>query len=382
MANRPAVTSPNLWIAGIVLVAIVVAILAVTGVDRLGQKGSGLSDAFDYSIEAYRHVDPALIRYKQVQEIPTGMQEARAVAIGPEDQIYVAGDQAIYVFAPDAGRIGNPSGPAVERIDNPSGPAPRRKIELEAAPRCLAVAGAGNAHPGRIYVGMDNHVQVLDEHGQPTATWEDLGERALITSIAVAEQDVFVADAGNLLVMHYNLAGQLVGRIGARDGRGGSMGFVVPSPYFDVAVGPSDVGGIGNPSHNVLYVANPGAQRIESYSFDGDLEAFWGKAASSIEGFFGCCNPAHFAVLPDGRFVTAEKGLLRVKTYTSDGEFDSVVAGPEQLDTAPRAADGSLWDQEYRAVDVAADSRGRVLVLDLAGGSVRVYEPKQVDESK
>ena len=34
--------------------------------------------------------------------------------------------------------------------------------------------------------------------------------------------------------------------------------------------------------------------------------------------FFGCCNPAQLAVLPDGRFVTAEKGIPRVKIYSRE----------------------------------------------------------------
>jgi len=34
----------------------------------------------------------------------------------------------------------------------------------------------------------------------------------------------------------------------------------------------------------------------------------WGKR-SGIADFFGCCNPAHLALLPDGRFVTSGKGI-------------------------------------------------------------------------
>jgi len=349
MGKPPEVTAPNLWIGGLVLAAVVVGIFALMGIDRSGEEGSGLSDAFDYQIESYKNIDPALIRYDRVHEIATGLKEARAVAIGPEDGIYVAGDQAIRVFEPD-GTL-------------------RQEIALDAPPRCLAVAGAEHVHPGRIYVGMQRHVEVLDERGKPAASWESLGEQALLTSLAVAEQDVFAADAGNRLVMRYDPSGQLVGRIEARGSGDQARGFVIRSPFFDVAAGQGEL----------LHVANPGALRIETYSFDGDLEAFWGQPTPAVEGFFGCCNPAHFALLPDGRFVTAEKGLVRVKVYTADGQFDCVVAGPKELDLPKRAANGSLWDQEFKAVDVAADSSGRVLVLDLASGTVQIYQSKQTE---
>ena len=84
-----------------------------------------------------------------------------------------------------------------------------------------------------------------------------------------------------------------------------------------------------------------------------------------MEGFFGCCNPAHFAVLADGRFATAEKGVARIKVYDGEGRFESVVAGPEQL--------------PVEAADLTTDSRGRILVLDPKAKSVRIFELKATD---
>ncbi|MBM3243119.1 hypothetical protein FJZ31_43220, partial [Candidatus Poribacteria bacterium] len=50
-----------------------------------------------------------------------------------------------------------------------------------------------------------------------------------------------------------------------------------------------------------------------------------GYLSMDIDGFCGCCNPVNFAMLPDGRFVTCEKGLPRVKIYDADGTFSGVV---------------------------------------------------------
>jgi hypothetical protein len=38
------------------------------------------------------------------------------------------------------------------------------------------------------------------------------------------------------------------------------------------------------------------------------------------EYFCGCCAPAHFALIPQG-FVTAEKGINRIKILNTKGEF-------------------------------------------------------------
>ena len=357
MNNRPAVISPNVWIVAVVFLAIVVAAVAVLRIDRAGRGGSGLSERFDYPIKQYEKIEPALIRYQQTQEIPTEMQQPRSVAVGPEDRIYVAGDLAIHVFD--------------------STGALNAKIAPAGRPTCLAVGGPGHASPGQVYVGTGRNVETFDSEGKPAGTWEIPGEKVHLTSIAVARDDVFVADCAARIVLRYDTSGELIGRIGDRDEDRGILGFVIPSPFFDAAVAPD----------GLLWVVNPGARRLEAYTFDGNPELFWGEDGVAVEGFFGCCNPANFAILPDGSFVTAEKGLLRVKVYTAQGQFDCVVAGPEQLDSqTPRGASprtASRFDHEFKAVDVAADGKGRILVLDLARGSIRVYQRKQpvLDES-
>jgi hypothetical protein len=82
------------------------------------------------------------------------------------------------------------------------------------------------------------------------------------------------------------------------------------------------------------------------------------------EGFSGCCNPAHFTFLPDGRFVTSEKGLVRIKTYKPSGEFEGVVAAPVK------------FKDEGRAPDIATDSKGNIYALDFDKKMIRVFEPK------
>ncbi len=347
MTNHNAVKPAGLGAILVIAAALVVAVMAVWKVDRSGENGNGLPDDFDYQIEQYKKIDPSLIAYRDALVFPSNLKTATAVAIGPQDEICVAGDRTVRVFD----RAG----------------AELRAIELEASPSCLAVGPAEHAREGHVFAGIGDHVEVFDAAGKRAAIWPSLGPKAVLTSIAVAEEEVFVADAGLYRVHRLNLDGELVGAIVARDKDNKEALFAVPSPFFDVAVHPD----------GWLRVVNPGAVRVEAYSFGGNLELFWGNASADIEGFFGCCNPANIAVLPDGRVVTAEKGLIRVKIYSGDGQFESVVAGPDTFGASAAAANESLSDHEYTAVDVAADSAGRVIVLDLTTAQVHVFEPKE-----
>ena len=191
-----------------------------------------------------------------------------------------------------------------------------------------------------------------------------MGEDAVLTSIAVSKSDVFVADAGNRVVLRYDTAGKLIKSIGRKDENRNIPGFVIPSPYFDLAIG----------SDGLLRVVNPGRHRIEAYTFDGDLEFWWGQFSTSIEGFCGCCNPVNFAILEDDSFVTCEKGLIRAKIYDPDGKFVGVVAGPEQLvEGGASRVCTTTAECQAGGFDAAIDMQGRVLVLDTIKNVVRTF---------
>jgi hypothetical protein len=315
-------------------------------IDPSGEEGNRLPEAFDYNLDAYQKIDPAVIRYIEKATIPAGMDEVRAVAVGPKDRIYVAGDQAIRIFSPEGKKL--------------------QEIALDGEPRCIAVQSGDPASPerNRVFVGMKDHVETYDGDGKRVSVWAQPGKRSTLTSIAVGEEDVFVADYGSKIVWHYDLQGKLLGRIGQRDEAQNHPGFIVPSPYFDVDIAPD----------GLLRAVNPGLHRIEAYTFDGHREVSWGKRGMGIEAFCGCCNPANIAILPDGRVVTAEKGISRVKVFSPEGKFECVVAGPETLAPTPTAAVETREDLRLHPVDLAVDSRSRILVLDPTIGAVRVYE--------
>ena len=231
------------------------------------------------------------------------------------------------------------------------------------------VRGLAVALDGRIFAGYMEHVEVLDADGKVLSKWASLGDRAVITSIAVGEADVFVADAGNRVVIHYDTDGKFINEIGKKDEKRNIGGFVIPSPYFDLAVA----------SDGLLRVTNPGEHRIEAYTFDGDLEFWWGEPSIKIEGFCGCCNPINFAIAPNGNFITCEKGLMRVKEYDPVGKFLGVVAGTDMLVKGdPASACRFPRDRQAGGFDVAVDNAGKVYILDTIDNSVRTFVIKSV----
>lgn len=287
-----------------------------------------LDERFTYNISKYEHTDPALLLFEEKHSFPTGFDDPKCLAVSG-DSILVGGDKALKTF--DAtGKL-------------------LHTRELSALPHAVTAGG---------------RVAFKDRFEGS----ESFGERAHLTAIAQTNDAIYIADAGNREVIRCDANGKVVsrfGRIGANDG---NPGFAVPSPYFDLNVGPE----------GVLWVANPGKHRVEAYTLDGKYETGWGETAMNVEGFCGCCNPVYFARLPDGRFVTSEKGLNRVKIYDVKGKFEGVVAGPEQLvkdrELARRACSNC---QIGYGIPVACDSRGRVIVLDPATKSIRIFTPKE-----
>lgn len=356
MYKRSGATDIRAFVGILIGLVVVIAVIAVLRLDTTGEKGSGLGSDFEYDLEQLAKIDPNLILYEEsAQPISTGFITTHAVATDSNNIIYVAGDNSIRVFSGSGNMLD--------------------EIELPEAARCLAFETAdvkdGASESFKIYVAMRDHVEIYNRQGKLLARWQSLGDDAVLTGIAVAGNNVFIADAGNRIVLRYDTAGTIINRIGLKDEERNIAGFVIPSPYFDLAVG----------RDGLLRVVNPGVHRIEAYTFEGDLEFWWGEFSSGVKGFCGCCNPVNFAILhgpgpsgADDSFITCEKGLTRVKIYDPDGNFVGVVAGPEQLvegdkveicDTPAKCQIGGF--------DIAVDADGRVLVLDTIKNIVRIF---------
>ena len=333
----------NRYTALIILVLLLaggVAVYLVLRMDILGRRPVPVQ--YQYQIGQVADVDPNLILYHELdQRIQTGFKQARAVCVDPNGLIYVAGDSQVRLF--------DKAGQQTKTVDVPAGP------------KCLAVAD-----DGMIYVGTRDHVEALSPAGEQIAAWPNLGEGTVITGIALDKDALYVADAGHRVVLRCDLQGKVLGRIGEKNPDRRIEGFVIPSPHFDLVMAPD----------GLLRVVNPGRHRIEAYTTDGELEVAWGRFGSDIEGFTGCCNPVSLAMLPDGGFVTCEKGVVRVKVFGPDGRFIGVVAGPRQLTGSAGQVCQTVDQCQGSGFDVTTDSQGLVYVLDTLKNAIRIFEKK------
>jgi hypothetical protein len=180
-----------------------------------------------------------------------------------------------------------------------------------------------------IFASTMEMILVINTGGEIKNEWGPFEDNSIITSVSANESFVAFADAGNRMLFILDKGGEVKKLIGQNDGQ-----FIVPSPYFDVALS----------TGNNLFVANTGQRRVESRSIDGEIHGYFGEPGTAPEAFCGCCNPAHFILIPDG-FVTAEKGINRIKILNSKGEFVEFVSSkndfvaPVPLDLA--SADGN-----------------------------------------
>jgi hypothetical protein len=294
----------------------------------LRSKSGAASAAGDIDdvIDAMLVVDPKLIIAKEEARLATGLKQLRAIAVGPDDRVYAAGDKCFVILGKD-GKV-------------------ETKVDLEKAPNCLAVD-----KDATIYVGVWDHVEVFDPKGSRTAVWEKAGPSAWMTSLAVSEKAIYAADFGNKTVVHYDKKGKILGRLGEPGKVEGTGKYEVPSPYFDVAVDAN-----GSP-----WVAHTGRRLLENYREDDSFASAWGKSGPQIEKFSGCCNPSHFTIRKDGSFVTSEKGLVRVKIHAANGDLVGVVAAAKD------------FEKGIHGLDLAVDSKDRILVADPATSTVRIY---------
>lgn len=271
----------------------------------------------------------AELTYVLARTYESGMERLDGVAVDAGGLIYLAGSEGVRVID-DRG----------EQV---------RLIATEGPAECAAVAPDGT-----LYVGLTSHVAKYDRDGNLTATWNGDGHGAgrfsVITGISVAGADVYVADAGQRCVHRFDTTGDFIADIGRPEADAEVPGIICPSPHLDCAV---DAAGM-------LNVNNPGRRRVERYAADGRLLGWWGVPGMHARGFCGCCNPTDIALAPDGRIVTSEKGIPRVKVYDAQGRMLAYI-GPENFS---RGAVG---------LDLAVGPNGWIYVADPGDGKVRAF---------
>lgn len=315
----------SLTIVVLVILAVIIGVILFDFLsnrpDRRGENPYALD------VDQYKVVDEKLISHKETRNFSLGLLAASGIFLY-NDTLFIAGESSLAVIS----REGTSAG----------------LFEILPNPTAIVV---GDQY---IFLGYQNYVARYTHSGKLLDRWTELDERAVITSLALKDDRLYAADAGNRKVIIYDVGGQVVGEFEGKSETEAGHGFIVPSANFDLAVN----------SYGELWVVNPGKHALENYSDDGRMRGFWENASYEIDGFLGCCNPARIAVMEDGSFVTSEKGLVRIKIYDQSGKLLSVVAPPD------------LFKEEGKAPDICVDKEGVIYALDFDRDMVRIFEPK------
>ena len=316
---------------GIVIFLILLAgvIIAVVTLDYITSKPGELpANPYALGIDPFSRTDTALIMFNETRNLAITFAEPTGMCYY-EGELFVVGDQKMQIIEPTGKLL--------------------KEIIFEQKPTCVYCASEN------IFVGFRKSVTILNREGFKIANWNLFSDSTVITSIAEKSGTVYIADAGKRIIRKFDLTGKPKGEIEGKSGNDQIHGFIIPSPYFDLAFN----------ADGELWVVNPGKHSLENYTPDGKLRTWWQAASVRIEGFNGCCNPAHFTFLPDGSFVTSEKGMVRVKVYKPSGEFLGVVAATTK------------FRENSHAPVLATDNEGNIYVLDIDRKMVRLFVKKE-----
>ena len=314
-------------VPAIVLVSITAIIAVIIAEHRSGLPGRRPANPYAYDVDEFRSVDTELVRWRETRQVELDIANPRAIAYAG-GKFYLAAENELHVIGNDWERL--------------------LRATLPGTPTFLT---AGD--DGRILVGLGTYMVMACSNGEIFVQSEPVRTGSYLTSAAFYDGNIYVADAAARKVRIFNQRLEQTGEFSGDSGVSDIHGFIVPGGHFSLAVN----------SENELWITNPGIHSLQNYTAAGRLRSDIRRSSFDIEGFSGCCNPVHFTFLPEGGFLTSEKGIIRIKVLKESGDLESVVAPPEKFT-------GGL-----RAPAVAVDDEGRVLVLDFDRNMIRIFEP-------
>jgi hypothetical protein len=259
------------------------------------------------------------------QAVPAFQRSLDGIVVDDADVVYALGDGEVRIFGTD-GRL-------------------MRHWPVATTAQCLT-AGAD----GSVYVAGDGRVDVHDKTGLRTGgfTVGGTAKPASLTAIKVVGPDVVIADASARIIWRVDRAGRVLGRIGDQNK---TKAFILPNGALDLAV---DATG-------TVHATDTGRHQVTAWALDGTPVRAFGKfGMSDPADFVGCCNPVNVALTPDGKVVTAEKMIARVKVFEPDGRLLAFI-GPEH------------FDRMCTRIHLAVDSQGRILAGDPVRRTITVF---------
>ncbi len=311
----------------LVLLAVAVIVAVITADYLSTRPGKRPANPYAYDVEAFRSVPENMIGWREARQLEIDASPAQAMTFS-NGRLYLIAGHELQVIDGDWNRI--------------------MRKSLSPDPTCITVTDEG-----RIIIGYYDRLEIFEAGGELIAESGVLGSRISITSVAELDGTIYAADAANRKVRTFNHQLEQSGEFSGDSGVSDVHGFIVPGGHFSLAVN----------EENELWITNPGLHAMQNYTPAGRLRSYFQNSSFDISGFSGCCNPVHFAFIPQGGFVTSEKGIVRVKVIKESGELESVVAPSEKFE-------GGI-----KAPAVAVDDDGNILLLDFDRNMLRIFEP-------
>jgi len=247
------------------------------------------------------------------------------IAVGSGDRVYALGDGEVRTFEPGGDYVS-------------AWKAPGRAA-------CLHVGADGS-----VYIGAPGRVEIFDRQGSHIGGFAagEAASPAEVTCIKSVGKEILIADSAARYIRRYDSSGRQLGEIGTQNK---TRSFMLPNRWlvFDVD------------SKGVVHATDTGRHQVTTWALDGSPLGSFGKfGMTDPSDFVGCCNPVNLAVFPDGRVVTGEKMIARVKVYEPGGRLLAFI-GPEN------------FDSQCTHIYLAVDSKGRIIAGDPVRREVTIF---------
>lgn len=314
----------SIFLGLLVLIIVVVLVLDFSS-SKIENRNA---NPYEFNVDEFEKVDADLVHYRESKQIKLDAETLHGIAYH-HGLIYLLQDRVLKILDMD-GHLKN-------------------SFELNDEARTLTIS-----EEGKILIAFKNYFNLYSDDFTLLVESEHENDTSIFTSTAHSDHIIFVADAGKRRVIMYDETGKKKVEIGGETEKDSKHGFIIPSGYFDLAINNS----------SELWVVNPGKHQFQQYSLDGRLLGYWEKSSMKIDGFSGCCNPAHFCFLHNGDFVTSEKGMIRIKVHSPSGDLKSVVAPP------------SKFPEGIHAPDICTDEKGNIIALDFDLKMIRIFNLK------
>lgn len=251
------------------------------------------------------------------------------ISVTPSDDLLVSGGSQILVFGPDG----------------------KEKSPIATGFPCGCIQAAQD---GTIYVASGNSVKQIDATGKVLLEMSNPAIKGITGLTCTKDNTVVVGDASSRCFHKFAKDGKYAGTIGKpASGKKAVMG------GLRVCCGILD-GTIDKDGD--LLVAELGGFRVAKFDVSsGKAGKSFGRCGDSPDEFCGCCNPVSVTVAPDGRFVTSEKQIPRLKIYNAAG---TRVEGIAKLEG---------FNPSCGKIDLAVGKNGKIYVLNEGSRQVEVF---------